>query len=157
VSAWITRSVRVRLHKERDNLSVNELLKARLRAAVLREYDSYCQRAGYGPCGAVAVALERLGFGEEASVFAVSAEERDDCEDLEEVFDAMPKGRVCLTHYVVVGSQDKILDVALPRDFKLAGYAQLNVEPLADLFYGEEDYRFWYDILSEALKERKAA
>lgn len=126
-------------------------LTAALRAVVLREYDLYCEKAGQGPCGAIAVALERLGFGEEASVFAVSAEERQDCEDLEGVSEDMPKGRVCLSHYVVVSPEGEILDVALPRDFKLVTYAHLNVEPLADYFYDEQDYRFWYDVLNPVI------
>jgi hypothetical protein len=132
---------------EAKNVSELTELTAALRTIVIREYDRYCQAADQGPCGAIALALQHFGFGQEASVFAVSAVEREDCEDLEGIFSDAPKGRVCLPHYVVVTPSRQILDVALPPDFNLVGYAHLNVEPLAEFFYDEQECQFWCDVL----------
>jgi hypothetical protein len=125
-----------------------------LRAAVLREYDSYCERTGHGPCGAIAVALQRLGFGKVAGVYAISAEERDDC--FESVFDSV--GQVCFQHTVVIKSNGNILDIALPPDFKLASYELQNEDEDVLLgLYDEEDYRFWHEVLKASLQKKTEA
>jgi hypothetical protein len=111
-----------------------------LRKAVLREYDFYSDRRRVGPCGAVAVALSRLGFGKVARIYAISDEDRPDCVNC-----AFP-------HYVVVTPEEKILDVSLPSDFRCVGYEEPpdlcgdDVHQDDAFLWDEEDYSFWLGI-----------
>ena len=129
-------------------------LELRLRAVVLHEYDSYCQRVGEGPCAPIAAALKFLGFGKFATLFAISETERDDCEDLKSVFDRMPDGCVCFRHCVVIQHDGYILDVALPPDFKVIGYELIDTDQeLAGVYAEEEEVQFWRSRFNGILLE----
>ena len=132
-----------------------------LRAAVLREYDAYCESTKCGPCGAIAVALSRMGFGKVARVYAISTEEREDCdlsEDCARPIEGLA-GRFYLQHFAVLDSRGDIFDIALPPDFMLRCYEIIcsfednDSETETDL-WEEEDFSFWQAVLSRALLEQ---
>jgi hypothetical protein len=117
-----------------------------LRAAVLREYDHYTERKQSGPCGAVAVALSRLGLGSIVQLTALSEEVRPDC-DLEDEHDGHG-----FSHFAVMTPDNEILDVSLPPDFNLIGYTDVWSRDEDDMELGclwdEDDYAFWLGVLA---------
>lgn len=123
-------------------------LMVQLRKVVLRDYDRACNRTDCGPCGAIAVALSRLGFGTVVSVKAISEEDREDCFEHE------------FLHFAVLQPSGLLLDVALPDDFKLLGYIDHEVckdnLPPDDEFlgqmWGEEEYTFWEHTFREVIR-----
>ena len=127
----------------------------KLRQAFLENYQTYddCFPSA-GPCGAVATALARLGFGVVARIYAITEKERPDCVPV------MHGTSWCLPHYVVKGNYG-VLDVALPPDFKLAGYEEgttlvcglLPHEDDIGVIYDERHFKFWFDIFAPIVSD----
>lgn len=109
-----------------------------MRAAVVKAYEARTQETGIGPCGAIAVVLDRMGLGVVAS-----------CTVVGHFADGMYTED--FAHYVAVNNDGNVLDIALPPGFRVKRYDDVYPykfgDTPADELWTEEDYQFWANVL----------
>jgi hypothetical protein len=141
---------------------LSDLQKEGFRKTVVDNYDSFTNVRKVGPCGAIAVALSRLGFGNVVRLYAISRIGEDGQLPPFPSDDWSTENCTRLPHYAIRTPQGEILDISLPPNFELAGYddeedlgSHLHEDEESWSWWTEEDIEFWQALFSNRPKLKK--